>query len=502
LFIVLLGIVFYSVTLRGVPGNPKGSDIKNNLDQNTKPLELSPERGRYILTMSLAENMSLSLTPELADAAYPDTGYSEGKYYILFAPGVSLFALPFYLLGRSLNLAQVATFAVMPFFAIGSMIVLYKLSTNLLKFSNSAGLVSAITFGFASTAWSYATTLYQHHVTTFFILSAFYAVWKYKQNLKSSYLWAVYVWFAYALAILVDYPNAMLMAPVMIYFGLVSLKFKNLKNKFVFNFNPLIIVSSIIFLVITGLHLYSNYVHYGDWKRLSNSIVSVKTLQDKKVLSKAKIKSQEEFKKIESEKTAASFFRETNLPRGLSILLAGPDKGIFLFSPIFILAILGIWKALKKVTLEIGILLSLIIVNFLLYASFGDPWGGWAFGPRYLILSMSLFALFIPFWMDNKKYSVLKKTIYMILFSISSAISLVGALTTNAIPPKTEAIPLGTKYNFLRNFDFLLDNKSSSYVYNTFISNFVSLPTFYAICLGLLLIAACAIIYGVPYKRK
>lgn len=498
LSIILIGIVLYGVTLRGVSGNPKASDIKNNLDQVTKPLELSPERGRFILTMSLAENKSLSLTKELADAANPDAGFAQGKYYILFAPGVSLLALPFYWIGKLFHLSQVGSFATIPFFAIFSMILLFKISTRILKLPPEAGLLSALIFGFASTSWSYATTLYQHHVTTFFILSALYAVWKYKKNTKYAYLWACYVWFAYAYGILVDYPNAMFMMPVMVYFLLSSVDLKDLENRFVVKFNPLIAISSIIFIIITGLHLYSNYVHYGSWSRLSNTIVSTKTIEEHKVFEKG----HKAFKKIEDDKTAASYFREINLPKGLTILLAGPDKGILLFSPIFAVAILGIWQALRKPTLEIGILLSLVVSNILLYASFGDPWGGWAFGPRYLIISMSILALFIPMWLVKHKYVLLKKAVVLCLFIASAAISLVGALTTNAIPPRIEAVALGSKYNFLRNIDFLLDNRSSSFFYNTFLQNNISLPVFYVVCLAALIAVVAGVIYFVPAEKK
>lgn len=110
ILIFIVSLVLFAVTLRGIPGNPTGSMVKNNLDQVSKPLELSPERGRYLLLMSLAENNSFSLNKTLADAAYPDIGWYQGKFYIFFAPGVSIIALPMYILGKSYGLAQVFSF--------------------------------------------------------------------------------------------------------------------------------------------------------------------------------------------------------------------------------------------------------------------------------------------------------------------------------------------------------------------------------------------------------
>src|SRR3990167_452440 len=85
--IVVLAATFYAATLRGVAGNPPASAFKNNLDQATRPLELSPERGRYAHVLALGEHNTYELDQELAAAVYPDIGYYEGKFFSYFAPG-------------------------------------------------------------------------------------------------------------------------------------------------------------------------------------------------------------------------------------------------------------------------------------------------------------------------------------------------------------------------------------------------------------------------------
>src|SRR5258708_37018417 len=116
-FFVVFALL-YVFTLKGVPGNPKSTDFKGNLDQITKPLELSPERGRYARVISLVENHKFDLGKTLADAVYPDVGYYNGKFYAYFAPGISILAAPFYIIGKSFNLAQVVTFSYSSFMAI------------------------------------------------------------------------------------------------------------------------------------------------------------------------------------------------------------------------------------------------------------------------------------------------------------------------------------------------------------------------------------------------
>ena len=108
--LLLFCITLYTLTVRGQFGNLRADQVKGNLDQATKPFELSPERGRYILTLSLSEYKSFALTQELADAAFPDIGYYKGRYYLYFAPGISLLSLPLFNLGKNFNLSQVAAF--------------------------------------------------------------------------------------------------------------------------------------------------------------------------------------------------------------------------------------------------------------------------------------------------------------------------------------------------------------------------------------------------------
>ena len=139
---------------------------------------------------------------------------------------------------------------------------------------------------------------------------------------------------------------------------------------------------------------------------------------------------------------------------------------------------------LRKINLEYGVLLGLIGVNLFLYSSWGDPWGGWAFGPRYLIPSMAILSLFIGIFLHEIKYKWTARIVAYIFFVYSSAVSLLGTLTTNAVPPKVEADFLHMQYNFLRNYFYFKKGESSSFVYNNFLSGSVSLSEYFLIIYG------------------
>src|SRR3990167_3445406 len=106
IFIIIIGIVLYALTLRGAFGNPTAKDFKGNLDSATGAFELSPERGRYVHVVVLAERGTYDLTREWADIAAPDVGQFNGKFYSYFAPGVPYLAYPFYKIGEYFEIGR------------------------------------------------------------------------------------------------------------------------------------------------------------------------------------------------------------------------------------------------------------------------------------------------------------------------------------------------------------------------------------------------------------
>lgn len=494
---LLFAAILYVATIKGVAGNPNPSEMKR-MDKSSLPFELSPERGRYAHTYALAETGSFSLSKELADVVYPDVGYVDGRFYSFFAPGISILAVPFYILGSYIDLAQVFTYGVISLFALGNLYVLYKIGKDIFKLPTANALLAPLIFGFASTSWSYATTLYQHHLTTFFIISSFYAVWRFSKKTSASFFWGAYIWFCYAAAFTVDYPNLLFMLPVIIYFFFTSVTFTKIKQKLAIDVKLTFIITSLFFVILSVFHGYYNYTQLGDWKKLSGNIVGYKTIREHQLLEKTDSKAA--IKEIADDKTASSFFSEENLVRGLNTLLITPDKGIFFFSPIFILSIGAILSLLKKMNKERTVLLSLIGLNTFLYASFGDPWGGWAFGPRYLILSMSVLSLFIAVWIAQVKYFTLTRIVAFLLFAFSAAVSLLGVLTTNAVPPRIEADFLKMKYGFFLNFDFFKQGVSSSFMYNEYFSRILTLQQYF-LCIYLALLMVTLLIFFSMKRR-
>jgi hypothetical protein len=497
IFIVILGLSLYALTLRGVKGNPQPQDFKNQLDQNGQPFELSPERGRFVHILALAESHTFALTRQLANIAYPDVGYHGDKFFSFFAPGIPYMAYPLYLIGAHYHLGQVASFAFVSLMSILALLFLFKIAREILKLPVWASLLAVVIFAFGSTAWSYAVTLYQHHVTAFFLLSAFYAVWKYKHQARGSWLWAVWAWLAYGLSITIDYPNAVLLLPVMIYFLVVSFRISKDSEKIKISLRAPLLLTFAAFILVIGPLAAFNQHYLGSWHTLTGSLPALRTIveaqqanPDTVVLGPGS---------TVPEKDVAGFFHQENFMHGLTVLLFSGDRGLFLYAPIFLLAILGfVLKFSERLDLESGFLLGVVLTNLFLYSSWGDPWGGWAYGPRYLIPGMAILSLFVVYALAKAKWKWSVRIAAFVLFAYSCAVALLGALTTNAIPPKVEAVPLHTPDNFLRNWLFFRDGRSDSFLYNYFFGHVINLRDYALVIYALLLIIFVVFLFVVP----
>jgi len=96
-----------------------------------------------------------------------------------------------------------------------------------------------------------------------------------------------------------------------------------------------------------------------------------------------------------------------NLPGGLAGLLLNPSRGLFVHSPILLLACAGAYKvwrrpigpterALSAVLMGRVAVVS-ILATTLVYAKFSVWWGGHGFGAKYLTDVLPFFALLVPF---------------------------------------------------------------------------------------------------------
>ena len=253
-------------------------------------------------------------------------------------------------------------------------------------------------------------------------------------------------------------------------------------------------------LILGGAQIYYNNLVFGNWKIYSNALPRY----DQTDPNASKLSNADTQAITQAKEAVNSVFSENSLPFGFYILTVSVDKGLFFYMPIFIFALLGIYVMRKKINLETGTLLSICAVNLFLYSSFGDPWGGLSYGPRYLLPSIAVLPIFIGFWLQSlSKYNIFGKIALFIFFAYSAAVSLLGAVTRNVVFPKPEALYADTSNKFWFNIRYLKLNQSGSFIFNTVFSRHISLTEYYFLLYFIVIFFAAILLFLTPkYERQ
>jgi hypothetical protein len=303
-----------TLSLRGIKGNPTSSTINELKWSDNGPFELSPDRGRFALTLSLAENHSFYFSLPIARFATPDLGYKNNHYVSLFAPAVSFIILPGYIIGKYFGLAQIGSFAVITLFAVLNSLLIRKIAIKL-GANSFAATVGALTFLFATPAFTYAVTLYQHHISTFLILLSIYILLTYRS------LWSLTaIWFLFAASLPIDNPNLFLMAPIAIAAAGRFFYTKKIAIYDYIGFKYLGILTFIGAILPLLFFMWFNQMSYGSPFQLGGTVASVKAIDaNGKPSSPKKIDAAtaEKFRDpTKQQKSAVGFFQTRNLVNG------------------------------------------------------------------------------------------------------------------------------------------------------------------------------------------
>lgn len=499
IFIVILSffvMIIFALTLRGLPGNPSIEDLKTARWKFDGPLELSPERGRFALVYSIVENKSLYFSPELARMTVPDLAISElGNYVSLFAPGVSFLVLPGYYIGKLLGAAQVGTYALIAFFAFLNFLLILNIA---IKFGASrwASFIGALTFSFATPAFAYGVNLYQHHISVFLLLFSLYMIVKYNNYFSLSL-----VWLACVASVVIDNPNFFLMFPI----GLYALFQLGKKIKFAHGEGKIagaILKSLVTFVAIVPplmFFLWYNEAAYGDPLQLPGTLPSVTLIdENNKPLDESfDEKGVKQENQSTKEKTAVGFFQTRNLYNGFYEHFVSKDRGMIYFTPVILLGILGLIFLYRHNSNIASLFIAVVGVNILLYSMWGDPYGGWAFGSRYLIPSYAILSIGIALIFSQYYRKWIFLIVFVALFAYSAWVNTLGAITTSTIPTKGEVLLLEEKtgheekYTFMRSWEFLnkkySDIGSKSFAYQVFFKKYLEAREYFFAVYGMIL---------------
>lgn len=462
-FVIFISLVFI-LTVKGNYGNPTPSQIYDEQKVMGQAFELSPERGRYALTMALAQDRSFYLRQDIARIVTPDLGFYKGKYMLLVSPGLSMLGVPFYLLGAGFNLAQVFTFGMPAFFAVLNFLLILKICEQL-KISFRAAILSGLSYLFATTAFAYSVSYYQHQITAFLLLATAALLFGKKSVLRfgvAAFLVGFSFW--------IDSQNPIFFIPLVFYAiqSLIKVQKDNNYTRIFFNIRYILAVVGIV--VALGAYSIYSFAVFQKPFQLSGTLTSIKDFDQ----NNAPV-----VKTLSTQKEPTRFFNTRRMTNGFATLVFKEDRGTIYYAPIILIGILGVSQLIKKKYNESVALLGTILFIFVLYTMWGDPWGGWAFGPRYLIPLFAFAGIFIGQAVDLFRKNILFRLVFILLFAYGLAVNLLGTLTTNQIPPEVEAVVLGMKWNYLLNWDLFQKGLTSAFFYKTYLTHFMTLEVFY-----------------------
>lgn len=489
-------LIILAFSIRGLNGNPTVTDLNQTFWREAGPFELSPERGRFALTYSLLEDNSFYFSIPLARFIVPDVGYHNGHYVSLFAPGVSFLVAPGYLLGKFFNASQLGVYVMISLFALLNLLLIRTIAREF-QARDAAAWLGGLVFLFATPAYTYAVNLYQHHFSTFLILLSSLIL------IKTKKIWPLFiVFFLCAMSIVIDYPNLFLMFPIGVSAFLRMIAIKKNKTAVKLHLNLVHFLTLLGVIIPLVFFAWFNLKSYDNPFQLSGTVKGVNEIGingQPAVTQKIDPEAVSDFvNQSNPQRSALGFFDTRNLLSGFYLHLFSPDRGVAVFAPVLFLGILGLVIANinKFKVMFIGVLGA----NFVLYSLWGDPWGGWAFGSRYLIPAYAILSVFLAIALTKFGRNWLFLLSFSLLLSYSIAVNSLGAITTSMNPPKIEALPLEAlsgkreRYSFDRNWEYLHTNGSKSFAYKSWLRSYLSPVEFYYLLTGVLMLTAASLI--------
>ena len=341
------------------------------------PFSSSNERSRFALTRAIVFDQSLRIN-RYASFVGIDVSRFEGNSYSSMAPGVSILLIPFFIIGtlfgglldpylKSFGVTNIATPSQVVmvqlfsgFCSALSTVYVYRLSLALGSRRSSA-IVTGLIYAFATPVWVFGKTLFGHTFSALFLVMTYYYVILFSKRPSLNH--ALFTGIFSGIALLIEYTNALLLIPGMVYLLIKSRM--NVKCVVVV-LRPLI--ASGLLLLFYNCLCFKNPLTFPEtyWIGYEGNPVNP--------LSKF----------------------STPLDIGLKGLLTSSSRGLLVFSPIAVLTIPSFYLLGKSKRQEAIILGSVFLINLFTYAKWYMWNGGGSYGPRFLVPSLPL--LFIPFF--------------------------------------------------------------------------------------------------------
>jgi len=308
----------------------------------------------FLLTASLVERQSLMI-------AEPDNAPGLPTYS-KYGIGMSILAIPFYLIGKILSMVmgidpamatQFCVSMINAFLSAGTCLLVYRFARERLWFSPKTALALAVAYGFSTMAWFYSEDFMSEPAATLLILLAVWWITGASAGSSHGFYWGAGIFLG--LAVLCRL-NSLIVIPGFVLYCFLIAHNPSIKNfqTWVGDLMRLLVPVALCILLIC---IY-NYARFGDFLETGYE----------------------------------SGFGSGFLTGFLGILFS-PGKSIFLYNPMIILGLLAVPQFCRKQK-PVFVLFAWIVGVHLLLFSFWHSWyGGMGWGPRLMVVTLPFLIL-------------------------------------------------------------------------------------------------------------
>ena len=334
----------------------------------------SNEFSRWVLAVAIVDFHTVEATPVVnsTHTRMEDLATVNGRLYSNKAPGGALVGLPAYAIARTIvgpptphnmratlnamRLLASTVPAILLAFWLGNVARRFGCSEDRANFATVAML-------FGTPLFAYGLLFFAHALSAFTLFGAFALLFSTEaRGLRREAWWAgAFI----GLAVLSEYPNA-IPAAILVACALPRLRAGGVLR---------IMAGGLPFAILLGIY---NKLAFGSVFTLSSA--------------------HEVDTNIRELASRGLFGVGLPSPDYLLRLLLDPSKGLFVLSPVLLIALFGIrgaWKAMPR-----GAFLALIATPLsilLTFAGYPNWFGGWTVGARYLVAAVPFLALLIAF---------------------------------------------------------------------------------------------------------
>lgn len=303
----------------------------------------------------------------------------DGDLYSRKGAGMALLALPLVWLAQqwaALGLVQ-AALLLNPFLTAWTGALLYRTVIRL-GWSRFVAIVTALAYGLATLAWPYTQTLFSDPVAAWGLFGTLYGILAFQQSGRKRYLFlGGLTWSAAYLARAI---NLVTLPVYILALAAVLAQVRPLPGGWKRSIQPLAAnLRSLLldyfrqwFFFGFPILLAGLFSLWWNWQRFGSPWATGY---------------------VESESFSANWLF------GLFGLLVGPARGLIWYSPVILLALVGLQWFWRNVRWLLGVVAGIVLLYILLYGKWYMWHGGYSWGPRFLVPVLPfLMLLSAPAW--------------------------------------------------------------------------------------------------------